>query len=664
MNNRLAQFAKLALWPILAVVAWLGVAQVMHGAAEKQLERDAERTALHWAGLVMSAIPGLDEVFEKKQISAPALDQLKRLRGAGEVFRFKLFDREGRLLLVSDDVERLAGTAAGNQRAPLHDDLAARSDDVRNALLAGRNLIELHRNVQRPDRPAVYSEAYVPMVRDGRTLGVVEVYIDQAARAQLIGEAFRQVALTVAGVLAALACGVATVLRLRSREQRRAEERVRYLARHDVLTGAMNRASFDEALQEAVWRHADGGPGFAVLCVDLDHFKEVNDTLGHQAGDEMLSHVTERLSKLLRHFDVLARLGGDEFAILQSGVARAADVAAMGQRIVDALAAPYELAGHTVQGGGSVGAAVFGVDASEGGDLMHKADLALYRSKTSGRNQFRFYDASMDEELNLRRKLTLDLRQALPNDEFSLQYQPMFGGNGDLVGYEALLRWQHPERGNIPPDQFIPLAEQTGLIEPIGRWVLHKACTEAASWPRQLSVAVNLSAVQFRGDQIVDTVAQALAASGLPARRLELEITESLLISNAEHAIGVLGRLGAMGVRIAMDDFGTGYSSLAYLWRFPFDKVKIDRAFTQNLDKDPKVNVIVRSIVSLAHALNMRVNAEGVETQGQKERLRELGCDELQGFLLGRPGKAQERTQPAQPKRPDRVDSQFSAELV
>jgi diguanylate cyclase (GGDEF)-like protein len=522
-------------------------------------------------------------------------------------------------------------------------------------VLAGRNHVELKSGAGKANRPPWYSEAYVPARAGGELLGVIEVYVDQTARRARINASFAAVGAVVLAVLLGLGATGAWHWLQRLRAQHKAEERVRYLARHDVLSGALNRASFHDALQQAGWRHQQAGTRFAVLCVDLDRFKDVNDSLGHAAGDELLRQATARLRGLLRHGDDLARLGGDEFAVLQGGVADAGDVRSLAQRIVQALSLPYPVAGHPVACGASVGAAIFAVDAHDTDDLMHKADLALYRAKASGRGTFSFYDAALDQQLQQRHALTQALRQAIADEALTLHYQPLFHADGrTLTGYEALLRWQHPQRGNVPPSEFIPLAEDCGLIESLGAWVLRRACRDAALWPDGLSVAVNLSAAQFRSADLVGTVTQALAAAGLAPTRLELEITESLLMSNTEAVLHTLAALSRMGVRIAMDDFGTGYSSLAYLWRFPFDKLKIDRAFTQGLDQDPKVALIVRSIVTLAHALDIRVNAEGVETEGQMHALRGQGCDELQGFLLGRPAPLAALTHaPAAPPAPE-----------
>ena len=591
MNLRLGDWKSFALWGIGLALVMALLAWVMRDAAADQLQRDTEQSALNWAQLAGSTVPDLEAVFEGRGLSTEARTQLKRLHHASQVFRFKLFDLQGRQILVSDDLDRVD---AGGSKAKTG---ASRDHAPPPSVLTGMSYIVLNRE-NRPDRPAVYSEAYVPVLREGRMLGIVEVYVDQVERAASADRAFARVAGTVAGLLTLLIAVAGWQLWRRRLQQRAAEARMRYLAHHDVLSGVLNRTSFREALQQAGWRRAEGGPGFALLCIDLDHFKDVNDSHGHAAGDEVLRQAAQRLNEAVRNGDHVARLGGDEFAVLQTGVSNAADVSTLAERIVKALAVPYEVAGGRVHCGGSVGVAIHGVDATEQEDLFHKADLALYRAKAAGRNTFSFYDATMDEQLQARRTLTHDLRDAIDSEQMTLAFQPLYANHGHtLCGYEALLRWQHPTRGNVGPAEFIPLAEDTGLIDALGRWVLQRACADAASWPAPLSVAVNLSAAQFRRGDLVEVVSGALEAAGLAAERLELEITESLLMSNTEQTLDTLRALSAMGVRIAMDDFGTGYSSLAYLWRFPFDKVKIDRAFTQNLANDPKVNLIVRSII-------------------------------------------------------------------
>jgi diguanylate cyclase (GGDEF)-like protein len=621
-------------WLLAVALGLLGLGFAMDRAGSAHLRAEAEHAALQWARFVRQSIPDLDRAFVAGAFSPDAVDGLSHLRQVGDVFRFKLWDAEGRQLLASDDIVAPAAGAGG--RFTVRPSAPAASADVRELLLGARSRVELKRE-SHADWPPIYSEAYVPVLKDGKPLGMVQVYVDQTARAERVAHSFRSVALAVTGIVVVLfAVGFWQSL-VKLRQQRRIEERVRYMAHHDALTGVLNRTSFNEALAEAERRAQNGGGGFAVLCIDLDRFKEVNDALGHAAGDEALCEVAGRLQMAVRQFDLVARVGGDEFAVLQTGVRRSEDVTTLAQRIVESLAQPYDVAGQRVPGGVSVGAAIYGNDGCDKEQLLHKADLALYRAKAQGRGQFSFYDADTDEKLQSRRGMVHDLRDALRQNGLSVHFQPLYERDGaTLSGYEALARWTHPTHGPVSPMVFIPLAEEAGLIEELGEWVLMRACSEAASWPGSLELSVNLSAAQFRGD-LVETVARCLRAGPLPARRLHLEITESLLINNTDSVLKTLHGLTGMGVRIAMDDFGTGYSSLAYLWRFPFDKLKIDRAFTQNLEEDPKVDLIVRSIISLAHSMGIRVNAEGVETPSQMARLQAHGCDELQGFLLGRP---------------------------
>jgi len=539
---------------------------------------------------------------------------------------------------MSDDLEKPDIPSYDSFRNGIGDRAADGSKaGVRKQVLGGMRHVALQREPW-SSGPTVYGEVYLPVLFEGKVLGVVEVHVDQTQRAANAEEGLTRIAVIVA-ILLFLIGSVATwqyVVRLR--KQRKAEEKIRYLAHHDVLSGTMNRASFNEALGQAVQCKSQRGPAFSLLRIDLDHFKDVNDSLGHTLGDEVLRLTARRLKACLREGDRVARLGGDEFAILLMGQSTQASVSPFARRIGEALAVPVELSGHQVRCGGSIGIVLNGSDGTDADDLMSKADQALYRAKAMGRGTFAFYDDTLDRQMQAKRELTRDLRQAISADQLMVYYQPQYGNDGDLlVGYEALVRWKHPIRGMVPPGEFIPLAEETGLIDDIGLWVLRKACKDAQSWPYTLTVAVNLSANQFAGGKLVKQVARALQDSKLPPQRLGLEITESLLMTNSDQIMETLRQLAALGVSIAMDDFGTGYSSLAYLWRFPFDKLKIDQVFTRNLTNDPKVAVIVRSIITLAHSLNMHVNAEGVETRTQMLALQELGCNEFQGFLLGRP---------------------------
>jgi diguanylate cyclase (GGDEF)-like protein len=376
----------------------------------------------------------------------------------------------------------------------------------------------------------------------------------------------------------------------------------------------------------------------AVHCVDLDQFKRVNDTLGHPVGDAVLRAVALRLRENVREDDLVARLGGDEFSIVQFGIGQAEDAVSLATRLISVLSAPYTINGQEILIGASIGIALSPNDGVDADQLLKNADIALYRSKLDGRGVHRFFEAEMDERLQARRSLELDLRAALQNDEFQLFYQPLVDAeNGRIIGCEALIRWHHPTRGMVSPADFIPLAEETGLIVPIGDWVLRQACMEAASWPSDIKIAVNLSPIQFRGKAILTSVLAALTQSRLPACRLELEITESVLFAENEANRETLAQLRALGISISMDDFGTGYSSLSYLRSFPFDKIKIDRSFVSDIASNPDCLAIVRAVTLLGRSLGIPTLAEGVETAEQLSQLRGEGCQQVQGYYFSRP---------------------------
>jgi diguanylate cyclase (GGDEF)-like protein len=420
-------------------------------------------------------------------------------------------------------------------------------------------------------------------------------------------------------------------------ERRRAEAKIAHLARHDLLTNLPNRVFFREQLELAFAR-SHRGENFAVLCLDLDHFKDVNDTLGHPIGDELLKTIAARLLKCVRDTDFVARLGGDEFAIVQTALTRPEDCSNLAVRLAQAVSEPYNIDGKNVIIATSVGIALAPGDGGDPDQLLKNADLALYRAKGDGRGTHRFFEPEMDARLQARRALESDLRIAVEQGEFELHYQPVVRlADNKPIGMEALIRWNHHSRGQIPPLQFIPLAEETGLIVPLGEWVIRTACAQAAKWPSSLNVAVNLSPTQFRSRNLVQVVVSALAMSGLPPQRLEFEITETALLQNDTATISVLHQLRALGVKILMDDFGTGYSSLAYLRSFPFDKIKIDRSFVRDMPHREDCRAIVRAVAGLAESLNILTVAEGVETAEQLEMVRAEGCHACQGFLFGKP---------------------------
>jgi len=427
-------------------------------------------------------------------------------------------------------------------------------------------------------------------------------------------------------------------------EQRRAEAKIAYMAHHDVLTGLANRAAVTQRIDEAAARHRRWGDPFSILLLDLDRFKHVNDTLGHPAGDALLREVAVRLRASLRETDVLGRLGGDEFAIIQAGEPDQRGAAAsFAERITEVLSEPFLIDGHEVNIGTSIGIALAPEHAKDPDGLLKMADLALYRAKSSGRGSHCFFTAEMIEAAGARRELETELRRAIQNGELALHYQPIVNTRTRRIcAAEALIRWQHPTKGTIAPAEFIPVAEETGLIGPIGEWALLHACAEAVRWPKDVKLAVNLSPIQFRKANLAETVTSALARSGLAPSRLELEITETALIEQASECLPMLRQFKNLGIAIALDDFGTGYSSLSQLTMFPFDKIKIDKSFIRSMNKRADCAAIISATLTLANSLNIATTAEGVETEDQYQVLRLAGVTALQGYLFKRPGPAAE----------------------
>jgi diguanylate cyclase (GGDEF)-like protein len=406
------------------------------------------------------------------------------------------------------------------------------------------------------------------------------------------------------------------------------------MAHHDALTGLPNRLLFHAQLENALrWRGREGQ--VSVLFIDLDNFKNINDTLGHQVGDTLLKTVASRLQECVRAGDVVARLGGDEFVIVQTELDDPTDAANLATRVREVILDSCVIADHNIVVDASIGIALSPDDGTEPNELIKKADLALFGAKTSGRGTYRFFEQAMDQRMMERHELELELRKALVNGEFEVHFQPLVNLETDAIGCcEALLRWNHPQRGYIPPDHFIQLAEETGLITRIGDWVIRVACHEAVKWPEPVMLAINVSPVQFRSPNLVDVVTHALTSSGLAPQRLELEITEAILLADTEATLATLDEFRRLGVRIAMDDFGTGYSSLSYLQKFPFDKIKIDGSFIQGLSDSSESSAVVRAVAELAKSFHMTTTAEGVETVEQLRIVRELGCTEMQGHLF------------------------------
>jgi diguanylate cyclase (GGDEF)-like protein/PAS domain S-box-containing protein len=518
-----------------------------------------------------------------------------------------MFDAEGRILLCNERYTKLAGMSA--------------------TALTGRSLLDVLRYRQKiGDFIGDPSESFHSRMADARKGRASEKIVETNS-----GRALRVIDQPMKG-----GGWVATFEDIT--DWRRAQARIAHMAGHDALTDLPNRTLFHQQLQQALKR-IRRDQQVAVLCLDLDHFKDVNDTLGHPLGDELLKAVARRLSDCVRDGDTVARLGGDEFAIVQvSTELDSPGATALAARLVEKIGAPYEIQGHQIIIGTSIGISLAPYDGSDPDQLLKNADMALYKAKSDGRGAYRFFEDAMDARAKARRLLELDLRAALSRNELELYYQPITDVmSGAITAFEALIRWNHPARGLISPIEFIPLAEETGLIVPIGDWVLARACREAASWSGQTRVAVNLSAVQFKNRNLINSVLSALSDAGLAPSRLELEITESVLLRDSDTTLATLHKLRGHGIRISMDDFGTGYSSLSYLRSFPFDKIKIDKSFVQGLATESESIAIIRAVTGLGKSLGISTTAEGVETAEQLAILKSEGCTEIQGYLVSAP---------------------------
>ena len=526
--------------------------------------------------------------------------------------------------------------AVGGKLSPEALGAALRQSDVKSALAraTSEGRVEL---ADLPDKGDV-SLAFVPVMEGDKLARVYALSVDQTAAASLTNLALTAVTLTTSLLIVMGFSVPAAIASRRIRERWLAEDKICFLAMHDSLTGLPNRVQFNQYLERAVARAKRHGNLMAVLCLDLDRFKDVNDTLGHATGDALLEEVSARLKENTRDVDLVGRLGGDEFAIVAEELNTPEDAMRLARRVCTALGAGYQVNGHEVTTSASVGIALGPVEHERIDVLLKNADLALYRAKEDGRNTFRFFEPAMDAALQKRRRLENDLRNALRKNQLYLDYQPQFGlENGRLTGYEALVRWWHPSEGEVPPTTFIPIAEETGLIVPLGEWILKTACSYATTWPLDTKLAVNLSPAQFKTQDVYGLVRRVLSETGLEPDRLELEITEGIILQNTESVIETLTKLDQLGVSIAMDDFGTGYSSLSYLTRFPVKKIKIDRSFIDTLGSSPQNSAIVSSIVGLGQSLHVTITAEGVETESQVAMLKKWGCDQVQGYYYGRP---------------------------
>jgi len=590
-----------------------------------ELEREALVAANRLTAQMLNEPDALFYALASPSFRTQFAEILDKSGYAHRVLRYELYDSAGQLAFTSG----LAGLQLDGELATL---LVSPSGEAPKVALF---------QSQNPGAPSDFASLTLPLDLSGESRGTLVVYLDQSDQATALAHYF---GLVIGITLALLGAGIAVPAGfawMRGPERRKAEAQLRYLEEHDALTGLSNRKTFGESMAAAIERMHRDRTHIAVLCLDIDKFKEINEAADHSGGDQVLRDIGARIQATLREGDLITRLGGDEFAIALVDITNLGDVMAFMTRLVEALRRPFQVAGKDMLVTTSVGIALAPGDGDTAATVLRHAGIALARAKGDGGQRMCFFEHGMDKALQRRRTVEHELRLALGREEFEVVYQPQYDlATERQCGSEALVRWQHPVHGKIAPGHFISVAEDTGLIVPLGEWVLRRACTDAAKWPESFIVAVNLSPAQFRDGDIAETVAQVLNETGLPPERLELEITENLLINDTEEVLGKLNRLRQLGVAIAMDDFGTGYSSLSYLARFPFSKIKIDRQFIRNMTRDPAMRAIVKTIIALGKSLDVTITAEGVETQEQAAMLREFGCPQVQGFLYGYPGAA------------------------
>jgi diguanylate cyclase (GGDEF)-like protein len=590
------------------------------------LYQDATSTARSWATFLAVSVSDLEQIAGGEQPSAASMVFFQSARKSGEVFRYEVFSRDGFMQLVSER-DKIAFVDVSEYSAE-----AARSVTAQTPVV----------NVQEStsiDRPTYFAQAYVPILVDGRPIAVVAAYVDLTVQRKNFYNTFlvSSASLCLLTSLAFLIPAIAWYKRTREKQQ--ADRRIRFLAHHDALTGLANRSQLIEKLENSLAVLPLRGGCLAVHFIDLDRFKEVNDTLGHDGGDFLLKTIAERLRDVVSVGDFAARLGGDEFIVIQAGIADKAQADVFARRLISALMMPIRFGESEIVATASVGISLAPSDGMNPERLLKSADLALYRAKADGRNCIRFFVPEMDEAMQARAALEKTLRNVVLHEKVILHYQPLFNlSDQSLTGFEALIRLPAEVGSLIPPVKFISVAEELRLIDEIGTWVLREACRTAAAWPEPLTVAVNLSPLQFEAGNVGVVVASALKDAGLAPGRLELEITESLLLGNTDVILAELRALKRTGVAIVMDDFGTGYSSLSYLWRFPFDKIKIDRSFMQAVGSSGKNagTVVVKTIIALGREMDMRITVEGVETAQQMAFLDGVNADQVQGYLRHR----------------------------
>lgn len=617
MKTDRGRLAILTLCIVLPVCGGMLLCQSLLG---KMLRDDAQATSSAWVSMLVARNPDVLSLFSGATPSAQTTHFLDESSQVGDIYRFRIWNAAGHLVYKSERMSSAGMRMNGKQ--------------VVEAFLSGSIINEAHAGNAPQDAP-FFVESFIPVKQDGTVVGVFDVYLDQSDDAVLYRHSlwFTEI---IIGFLVLLAGGIPGYVVYREMlKLRDARSETLFLSEHDSLTGIPNRHRMNEAAKRAL--AADRRKPVAVLVIDMDRFKEINDTVGHAHGDKVLKTVADRIRACIREGDSVARFGGDEFLVLQVGRYQPNGARSLADHLMKALAEPYQICGSAVTCGASIGIAISPPDAEDFEALFACAYAALYKAKADGRHAVRFFEPGMDARIRQRRQIEADIRRALEMDSFQLAYQPLHSfHDGGLLGFESLLRWPEGWNPQTPAD-FIPVAEEAGLIGRLGTWALQTACKTAAHWENPLKVAVNLSPVQFHEGDIVAVVEEALRTSGLSPERLELEVTESVWIQDKDSVLHQLRRLRKLGVSISLDDFGTGYSSLAYLWKFPFDTLKIDQSFVREMETDPKAAAIVHTIAALGKSLNLLITAEGVETSAQAAILREAGCDQGQGFLFSRP---------------------------
>jgi diguanylate cyclase (GGDEF)-like protein len=619
LNAERRKLAILAVCITLPVLGGMFLCQFFLG---EMLRVDAQDTSSEWVSMVVARHPDILSLFSDATPSVQTKHFLDEATQVGDIYRLRIWDAPGRLTYESERMTPAGAPASGEQ--------------VAEAFASGSIINEVHAG-SRPHDVPFFVQSYIPVKQNGAVVGVFEIYLDQSDDEILYK---RSLFLTeiILGALVLLAGGIPGYGLYRQMiKLRDARAETRFLSEHDNLTGLPNQIRMNDAAKRALSMSRRSKRQVAVLTIDMDRFNDMNGRFGHATGDRVLKAVAKRLRSSIPEEDIVGRFGGDEFVVLQIATDQPDGASFLANHLIEVLSEPHLMGDTDLSCGASIGIAISPQDGEDFDALIACANAALYKAKADGRNSVRFFEPGMDAKIRERHQIEIGIRRALATDLFQLAYQPLYSlHDGRLLGFEALLRWPEGWSPKSPAD-FIPVAEESGLINRVGVWALETACRTAANWASPLKIAVNLSPVQFRDGNIVSIVKKALITSGLNPERLELEVTESLWIQNSDSMLNQLKHLRGLGVSIALDDFGTGYSSLTYLWKFPFDAVKIDQSFVREMETEPKAAAIVHTITSLGKVLDLTITAEGVETPAQARILREAGCDQAQGFLFDRP---------------------------